>query len=197
MPSEKDKVEKAELIETLKLCDAPTEVLEKLRKIILEHLRDGKTHFITSIDVKVYRPPKNVNKMVFRAVADEYLHGSSLYDIWRFVNQYYAQASKFDKSLKYKGWETYVSREVLKLIEMGYASTNEINLLHEIVKSRKKMKRFRDLWSRYADKIVIKPIPEAIRRLPSRPSKKKIEVKVDGKEALIKGLYGRRLRLKL
>ena len=194
MPNEKDKVE---LIETLKLCDAPTEVLEKLRKIILEHLGEGKTHFTTSIDVKVYRPPKNVNKMIFRAIADEYVQGASLHDIWRFVNQYYTHASKFDKSLEYKGWETYVSREVLKLIEMGYATTNEIDLLREIVRSRKKMKRFRDLWSRYADKIVVKPIPEAIRKLPSRPSKKKIEVKVNGKEALIKGLYGRRLRIKL
>ncbi|MHC1601057.1 MAG: hypothetical protein ACXQTB_01770 [Candidatus Nezhaarchaeales archaeon] len=194
MPNEKSG---EELIETLKLCNAPIDVLEKLRKIILEHLREGKTHFTASIDVKVYRPPKNVNKMVFRAVADEYVQGASLHDIWRFVNQYYTHASKFDKSLEYKGWETYVSREVFKLIEMGYATTNEIDLLREIVRSRKKMKRFRDLWSRYADKIIVKPIPEAIRKLPSRPSKKKVEIKVNGKEALIKGLYGRRLRIKL
>ncbi len=199
MPSE-ERTEKKEieLIETLKLSDSPSEVIEKLKKIISQHVQEGKKEFILSVDVKVYRPPKRVNKMVFRAVADEYVRGGTLYEIWKFVHQYYAHSSKFDKSLEYKGWESYVSREVLKLIDMGFAMTNKYNLLHELVRMRKKLKRFKDLWSRYSSKIVVKPNPEAIRRLlQSRPSKKKIEVKITNGEAIVKGLYGRRLRIKL
>ena len=198
MREERSEKIEVELIETLKLSDSPSEVIEKLRKIITQHAQEGKKELTLSVDVKVYRPPKRVNKMVFRAVADEYVQGGTLYEIWKFVHQYYAHASKFNKSLEYKGWESYVSREVLKLIEMGFATTNKYDLLHELVRVRKKLKKFKDLWSRYSSKIVIKPNPEAIRKLlQSRPSKKKIKVKITNGEAIVNGLYGRRLRIKL
>ncbi|MEM4576381.1 MAG: hypothetical protein QW701_02820 [Candidatus Nezhaarchaeales archaeon] len=188
---------KLDLIETLKLCDKPNEVFEKLRAIVRNYVNEGHDSFILSIDVKVYKPPKRVNKMVFRAVADEFVQGASLYEIWDFVNRYYSYASKYDKSLKYKGWKTYVSREVLKLVEMGYACTDEVSILRELVKSRKKLGRFKRLWFLYSRKISIKLIAEEIRKLPSRPSKKKLKVEMRGSKAIVYGLCSRSLMLDL
>lgn len=186
-----------DLIETLKLCDKPSEVIDKLRTIVRNYVNEGHNSFTLSIDVKIYKPPKRVNKVVFRAIVDEFVQGATLYEIWSFVNKYYSYASKFDESLKYKGWETYVSREVLKLVEMRYAYTDEASVLRELVRSRKKLKRFKKLWFLYSRKIFVKPIAEEIRKLPSRPSKKKLKVKIHEGKAIVYGLCGRNLALDL
>jgi len=186
-----------DLIETLKLCDAPGEVIERLRSILSERVKEGKDSFHLSVDVKVYKPPKGVNKMVFRAVADEFVQGATLYEIWSFVRRYYSRVSKFNKALEYKGWETYVSREVLKLVEMGYAQASDYEALRELVRSRKKLKRFKTIWRTTSRKITVKPVASEIRKLPSRPSKKKLEVKVLESKAVVRGLCGKSLTLSL
>jgi hypothetical protein len=126
-------------------------------------------------------------------VADEFVQGASLYEIWSFVHEYYSHASKFNKALEYKGWETYVSREVLKLVEMGYAQVSDYKALRELVRSRKKLKRFKKMWIATSKKIIIKPIAKEIRKLPSRPSKKRLEVEVFEQRAVVRGLCGKSL----
>jgi len=186
-----------DLVETLKLCDAPREVIERLRSILSEHVKEGRDSFHLSVDVKVYKPPKGVNKMVFRAVADEFVQGATLYEIWSFVHEYYSRVSKFNKALEYKGWETYVSREVLKLVEMGYAQVSDYEALRELARSRKKLKRFKTIWRAISKKITVKPVASEIRKLPSRPSKKKLEVKALKNKVVVRGLCGRSLTLDL
>jgi hypothetical protein len=186
-----------DLIEVLKLCDAPQEVIEKLKALISERVKEGVNRFSMSVDVKVYRPPKGVNKMVFRAVADEFVQGATLYEIWSFVHEYYSHVSKFNKALEYKGWETYVSRELLKLVEMGYAQASDYEALRELVRSRKKLERFKSMWRATSKKITIRPVAEEIRKLPSRPSKKKLEIEVLEKRVVVRGLCGRSLALAL
>ncbi|MCX8142458.1 MAG: hypothetical protein N3F04_06840 [Candidatus Nezhaarchaeota archaeon] len=186
-----------EPIEVLKLCDEPGEVLKKLREMIVKQVQATASRFPLSIEVKVYKPPKNVNKMVFRAIADEYVKGATLREIWRFVHKYYQRASRFNSSLSYKGWETYVSREVFKMVKMGYASTNNVDALQEIIRVRKKVKRFMELWSKWADEITVKPVPTTIRRLPSRPSRKRLDVEIRDGEVLVRGLCGTELKLNI
>jgi hypothetical protein len=184
---------RSDLIETLRLCDAPQEVIEKLRATISEYVKEGNDRFSISVGVKVYKPPRGMNKMVFRAVADEFVQGATLYKIWSFVHRYYSRTSKFDKSLEYKGWETYVSREVLKLVEMGYAHASDLEALRELVRTRKRLKRFREMWNATSKKITVKPVISKIRKLPSRPSKKKLEVEIFEGKAVVHGLCGKSL----
>ncbi|RLF10129.1 MAG: hypothetical protein DRJ62_05580 [Thermoprotei archaeon] len=184
------------VVEVLKLRDSPSEVFECLKRILAEASKSGVKELTFSVDVKVYGPPRGVNKVVFRAVVDEYVQGGVLREIWRFVNKYYRRASSFNKSLEYKGWESYVAREVLKLVEMGYAEVNDLQALRELVRARRK-RRFWSLWAKYSNRIVVKPIPQAVRRLRSRLSKKKVYVEFRGGETLVKGLCGRRLRVRL
>jgi len=186
-----------DFIETLKLCYAPQEVMEKLRAMISERAKESGNRFSMSVDVKVYKPPRGVNKMVFRAVADEFVQGTSLYEIWSFVHEYYSHASKFNKALEYKGWETYVSREVLKLVEMGYAQVSDYEALRELARSRKKLKRFKDLWRATSKRITVKPVASEIRKLPWRLSKKKLEIEVFEDRAVVRGLCGSSLTLDL
>ncbi len=188
---------RSDLIETLKLCDSPQEVIEKLRSMISERVKEGDESFSMSVDVKVYKPPKGVNKMVFRAVADEFVQGATLYEIWSFVHSYYSHASKFDKALEYKGWETYVSREVLKLVDMGYVQVSDYEALRELVRSRKKLKRFKAIWGAMSKKITVRPVASKIRKLPSRPSKKRLEVEVFENKVVVRGLCGKSLMLDL
>jgi hypothetical protein len=189
--------EAPDLIEVLKLCDAPQEVIEKLRALISERVKGGGNRFSISVDVKVYRPPRGVNKIVFRAVADEFVQGATLYEIWSLVHEYYSHASKFNRALEYKGWETYVSREVLKLVEMGYAQVSDREALRELVRSRKKLKQFKGLWGVVSKKITVRPVAGEIRKLPSRPSKKKLEVEVLKNRAVVRGFCGKSLTLNL
>jgi len=185
------------LVETLMLCDAPQEVIEKLRAVISERAKEGGDRFSIVVDVKVYKPPKGVNKVVFRAVADEFVQGATLYETWSFVHEYYARASKFNKALEYKGWETYVSREALKLVDMGYACVSDYEALRELVRSRKKLKRFKVMWGAASKKITVRPVASEIRKLPWRASKKKLEVEVFEKRAVVRGLCGKSLALDL
>jgi len=94
-----------DLIEVLKLCDAPQEVIEKLRALISKQVKEDDNRFSVSVDVKVYKLLRGVNKMVFRAVADEFAQGATLYETWNFVHEYYSYISRFNKALEYKGWE--------------------------------------------------------------------------------------------
>jgi hypothetical protein len=183
------------LIEVLKLCDAPQEVIEKLRALISKQVKEDDNRFSVSVDVKVYKLLRGVNKMVFRAVADEFAQGATLYETWNFVHEYYSYISRFNKALEYKGWETYVSREVLKLVERGYAQASDYEALRELVRSRKKLKRFKSMWKATSKKIIIRPIAEEIRKLPPRPSKKRLEIEAFEKRAVVRGLCGKSLVL--
>lgn len=80
-------------------------------------------------------------------------------------------------------------------MERGYAQASDYEALRELVRSRKKLKRFKSMWKATSKKIIIRPIAEEIRKLPPRPSKKRLEIEAFEKRAVVRGLCGKSLVL--